>query len=151
MSVPRDRDWDIRNFVYSEFVRTAAAPDHAAIASAFDIAVAEARASLRRLHAGHALFLHGETDEVLMANPFSAVATDYAVRVGGMRYYANCAWDSLGIPAALGGDAMVEARRPLDGETLRFGLVAGELVGDVDLVVHFALPFRRWYDDLADT
>ena len=147
----RERDWQIRHFVYRELARTGAVPSHDAIAAAFGISTDEARRSLRRLHAGHALFLRDGADEILMANPFSAIATDYEATVDGKRYYANCAWDSLGIAAALGCDAEMVARHPLDGEAMRHAIVDGDLVGETDAVVHFAKPFRNWYDDLADT
>ena len=146
-----DRDWDIRRYVYREFALTAAPPNHASIAHAFGVTEVEARESLRRLHEAHAIFLRPGSDDVLMANPFSAVATDYSVHIGETRYFANCAWDSLGIAAALNCDADITARHPLDGEAMRYGVVYDELVGEMSGLVHFAKPFRNWYDDLVDT
>ena len=86
-----------------------------------------------------------------MANPFSAVPTDYRVFVGERAHYANCAWDLLGIPAMLGADARIEARHPLTGERLEYAVEAGELRAAPDWLVHFAKPFRHWYDDIVDT
>jgi len=37
-----------------------------------------------------------------MAPPFSGVETAFPAEVQGRRYYANCVWDALGVPAALG-------------------------------------------------
>ena len=68
----------------------------------------------------------------------------------GVGLYANCAWDAPGIPAMLGQDADVEARCSPRGEPMRFSVRAGELQAE-DALVHFALPFRRWYDDLVET
>ncbi len=44
-----------------------------------------------------------------MAWPFSGVETLFQVSVSDKTYFANCAWDSLGIPAALHTDAEIEA------------------------------------------
>jgi hypothetical protein len=33
-----------------------------------------------------------------MLNPFSAVETPHRVEAGGRSWFANCAWDALGIP-----------------------------------------------------
>lgn len=85
-----------------------------------------------------------------MANPFSAIPTDYHVHANGISYWANCVWDVLGIPAALHGDATIEARCAEDGQPWRAEVVDGDLRHD-DGAAHFLLPFRRWYDDLIYT
>jgi hypothetical protein len=77
------------------------------------------------------------------------VPTAFRAEVGDHTYWANCGWDVLGIPAALHADAQIEA--PIgDGESIRFAIEAGRLK-DWDGLVHFPLPFRRWYDDLIET
>ena len=144
-------DWDIRHYVYHVFARTGLPPDAHAIAQHFGMTSNSARDSLRRLHDAHALFLRPGSDDVLMANPLSAIETDYRVSVGDRALYANCAWDSLGIPAMLQEDAHISARRPLDGELITFEIHAGKLVEGPKSFVHFAKPFRHWYDDLIDT
>ena len=144
-------DWDIRHYVYHIFAGTGLPPDAHNIAQHFGITSDAARESLRRLHDAHALFLRPGADEILMANPLSASATNYRVTVGDRALYANCAWDSLGIPAMLHADASISARRPLDDAVISFEVRDGELVYDSAACVHFAVPFRHWYDDLVDT
>lgn len=73
------------------------------------------------------------------------------MRIGGTALYANCAWDSLGIPAMLGADARIEARHPLNGEGIEYGVDKGKLRGGQKGLVHFARPFRLWTDDIVDT
>ena len=109
----------------------------------------EARAAYERLHERHALFLDPQTREVRMAFPFSAVPTRFLVRANGRSYLANCAWDMLGVPAALHSDAEIEAHYTEDGSPARLSVEGGQLRGDG--VVHFPLPLRRWYDDLVFT
>lgn len=127
------------------------APDACAVGEHFGISTGEARTALRRLHDAHALVLQPGGDGVLMAHPLSAVATDYHVLVAGVSLYANCAWDSLGIPAMLGQDARIEARHPLSGDILCYSVEGGRLCSQGDFLVHFAHPFRHWYDDIVET
>lgn len=148
---PTDSDWRIRRHIYDALAANGRAPDAPEIARRFGMPTGDARQSLRRLHDAHALVLQPGGDAVLMAHPLSAVVTDYRVVVDGVALYANCAWDSLGIPAMLGRDAAIHARHPLTGEGLRYAIAAGRLRGEGGLLVHFAHPFRHWYDDIVET
>ena len=85
-----------------------------------------------------------------MAWPLSAIPTPYRVQILGRNLFANCAWDSLGIPAMLHADARIEATLPVSRERVTYAIENGELYAD-KAFVHFALPFRRWYDDLVNT
>ena len=150
---PTETDWQIRLFIYECLAASGRAPDAREIAQRFAISRPEARQALRRLHEAHALVLQPGGEAVLMAHPFSAVATDYRVLVDGITLYANCAWDSLGIPAMLARDAAIAARHPLTGDIMRYAVESGRLrsESDRDLLVHFAHPFRQWYDDIVET
>ena len=53
-----------------------------------------------------------------MLNPFSVVPTAYRVHAGGRWWYGNCAWDALGICAALHVDGRIETSCPDCGEPL---------------------------------
>jgi hypothetical protein len=145
-----DRDWRIRLAVYRYFGANGRPPPYATIARQFDIPAEEVRHAFRRLHEHHALFLDPGTDTIRMANPLSAVPTPYRVYVAGHRLWANCAWDSLGIPAMLHADARVEAVSAYSGGAMTYAIEAGELKA-AGGIVHFPLPFRRWYDDLIHT
>lgn len=147
---PSDRDWRIRLFIYERLIATSHAPTIASIAKRFLVSHDDARQSLRRLHDAHALVLDAEGD-VLMAHPLAAQPTDYRVWVDDAALYANCAWDSLGIPAMLGCDARIQARHPLTGDTMNYAIQQGELHDDKGGLVHFAHPFRHWYADIVDT
>jgi hypothetical protein len=143
-------DWQVRLTVYRHFVAHGRPPTSAASARALGISREEARQAYRRLHQQHALFLERGTDTIRMANPLSAVPTQYRVYSNGRRLWANCAWDSLGIPAMLHADAHIQAVYAYSGERTTYAVVAGQLKADGG-IVHFPLPFRRWYDDLAHT
>ncbi len=147
----QQRDWDIRLYIYQVFVDTGRPPTINHVASEFAMTETEAQGALQRLHDAHALFLRPGSDDILMANPLAACATDYWATLGDTRLYANCAWDSLGIPAMLGRDACIQVRHPIDRKLIHYSVRDGKLVDESNGVVHFALPFRQWYDDLVYT
>lgn len=141
--------WPTRHFVYRYFAQTATPPSVNETADHWGITVAEAAQLYRELHGRHALFLEPSTFTIRMANPFSAVPTPFRVMSGGQSYFANCAWDALGIPAALHQDARVHATCASSALPLELHIHAGQIDGTA--LVYFALPFRQWYDDLIYT
>ena len=87
---------------------------------------------------------------IRMAPPFSGVPTQHEVEVAGRRYFANCAWDCLGIPAALKSPAVVRSRceRTLEPLTLE---VATDAPPASDWIFHCQVPASHWWDDLVFT
>lgn len=142
--------WDIRTFVYQHFAETTHPPHVDETAAHFGLAHEEAVSAYEQLHQRHAFFLRPGSHEILMANPFSGVETRFRVYANGKIYFANCAWDSLGIPAALRVDAQVEAVCSQSGEDVRLAVQQGAVQSDAALV-HFLVPFQNWYDDLPFT
>jgi hypothetical protein len=144
-------DLRIRNHLYASFVRDGRAPSVSEAAAALELPAAEVTEAYRRLHDAHALVLQPDGSEIRMLNPFSTVETAYRVEAGGRSWFGNCAWDSLGIPGALHGDGRVEAACPDCGEPLELEVRDGELVRGRELLVHFVVPARRWWDDIVFT
>jgi hypothetical protein len=142
--------WEVRAFVYRHFAETTRAPRVDETAAHFALPQGEAISAYEELHARHAFFLKPGTHDILMANPFSGVETAFKVYANNKTYFANCAWDSLGIPAALHVDAKIDAACAQSGEPIRLS-VTDQQVQDSDALVHFLLPFRDWYNDLAFT
>jgi hypothetical protein len=146
-----DQDWAVRLAVYQHFVEHALPPTCVEVASQLNLPAEEVRRAYRRLHQHHALFLDSDAETIRMANPLSAIPTSYCVEIAGRRLWANCAWDSLGIPAMLHSDARIETVFAHSGQAVRYAIQGDELREEVDSVVHFPLPFRQWYDDLIHT
>jgi hypothetical protein len=144
-------DLRIRNHAYASFVRDGTAASVSDAAAALDLRETEVAAAYRRLHEAHALVLQPGTTTVRMLNPFSAVETPHRVEAAGRSWFANCAWDALGIPAALHADAKIESACPDCGEPLTLEVRDGELTDGGDLLVHFVVPARRWWDDIGFT
>lgn len=150
MAVDDPVDWDVRSFAYRVIAARGTPPAPDQIGAAFGLSETDVRAILERLHRAHALFLDPEARTIRMAHPFSAVPTAFRVHANGRAYWANCAWDALGIPAALHADARIEARCATTGEHAVIAVSDGEVRGNGE-IAHFALPFHRWYDDLIAT
>ncbi|MCA9955588.1 MAG: hypothetical protein KC434_12755 [Anaerolineales bacterium] len=143
-------DLQIRHFVYQHFVREARPPSVAETAVHFHLPETTIKNSYQRLHDNHFFFLEPGTLDIRMANPFSALPTKFRVQVGHVAYWANCAWDMLGIPAALHQDAVIEAEYEDGGGTAVFIITNGQLHHSGG-VIHFPLPVQQWYDDLILT
>lgn len=143
-------DWDIRTRVYQSFAETGAAPSLPELAAHAGTTEHVVRESLERLFSAHEIAPLPSGDGVWMANPFSAVPTDYVVSTPTMTCYANCAWDALGVPAILGTDGWTTAPCAESGEPLSFGIRNGALEGD-DGVIHLVTPLRDAWVDIGFT
>jgi hypothetical protein len=145
-----NRIWEIRAFIYQHFVETAHPPRIAETASHFALPHEQAVAAYEELQRRHAIFLSPGTHDIQMAWPFSGVETPFKVHVNNKIYFANCAWDSLGVPAALHADAEIEAVCAQSGDPIRVN-ITGQQVSGSQALVHFLVPFQTWYDDLPFT
>jgi hypothetical protein len=110
----------------------------------------EVRAGWRRLHEAHALVLNAATDEIRMANPFSAVPTAFRVQADNRWWYANCAWDAFGVLSALKVDGRVESSCPDCGEPYSVE-VADQTAEQADMLFHCFVPAAHWWDDIVFT
>ena len=130
--------------VLDRFAALLRAPTFAELAEASGMSEEEVRAELRVLHDQRMLVLDDD-GEIWMANPFSAVATDYVAVVGGRRHFGNCIWDALGVVAMLGGVGRVEK------DDLRIECAIRRVSAPRDYVVHFLVPARHWWADIGFT
>jgi hypothetical protein len=142
--------WQIRHFVYAHIEDTTHPPSVDVTVTHFNISAKEAGEYYVELNNRHQFFLEPETLNVQMAWPFSGIPTDFKVHANGKTYYANCAWDMLGIPVALHTDGIIEAVCTESNELVKFEVKDGQ-VSDSNLLVYFHLPFAQWYDDLVFT
>ena len=139
----------VRLFVYRHFLDTALAPDVDAIAGGTRLHPDRVVAALRRLAELHAIVLAPASTAIWMAHPFSAVPTAYPVDVNGRTYWANCAWDAAGVLSMLGVDGESRTRCADCGEAVAIVVRNGQL--ESDGVVHFAVPPRRFWENIGYT
>jgi hypothetical protein len=98
---------------------------------------------LRGLAEQHVVVL-GSSGEILMAHPFAGHRDGTRVEAGERTWWGNCAWDGLGIVAALG---LGEARVTSNGITIE--ITEGEPAGEA--LFHVSVPARQWWADIEFT
>ena len=138
-------DLELRRRTYAFFVTHGRAPVAAELGDPADVV-----AGWRRLHEAHAVVLNPATDELRMLNPFSVVPTAYRVEARGRWWYGNCAWDAIGICAALHADGRIETSCPDCGEPISLE-IRDRRASDETLLFHVLVPARHWWDDIVFT
>ena len=136
--------------IYSHLARTTRAPTPAQVAGAVGATVETVESATERLYQKRVLVLEPDGVSIRMAPPFSGVETQHRVRAGGKDYFANCAWDALGIPAALGQPAEVFSRCEQTLEPLHLRVHEGG-PERLECVIHFAVPAALWWKDIVFT
>lgn len=140
----------VRLYVYGHFLEHGGPPDAKRIAEALHATSGAVRASLHRLAGDHVLVISRESGDILMAMPFSAKPTSFEVNAVERSWWANCAWDALGIPAMLNCDARIRTSCADCGEELTVVVEGGSVIDDGG-IVHFAVPAAHWWDDIFFT
>lgn len=145
-----DFDTSVKLAIYSHIARTTQAPTPADVSTTVGAAESEVRAAYQRLYQKRVLVLQEDGVSIRMAPPFSGVPTQHRVRVAGKEYFANCAWDALGIAAALRqpGEVFSRCEQSLDPLHLRVHENGPE---PEPCVIHFAVPAALWWKDIVFT
>lgn len=137
--------------IYDTFATTAHAPTVFDIATQLNAPIAGVQTAFDELHKKRLLVPEpGDPTRIRMAPPFSGIMSPFRVSVGKKTYYAPCAWDSLGIPAALHDDATIHTTDAHTGEPLTLVVRDGAPVPQ-PFVVHIAVPAAHWWDDIIYT
>jgi hypothetical protein len=142
---------DVRRHVYCSVVANGRPPRPVETASVLGAAEPDVAAAYRRLHDAHALVLFPGTTDVWMANPFCFAPTPHTVTARGRDWTGTCAWDALGIPAALHSDGSIASACACCGERVELEVRDGELVDGAELLVHILVPASRWWEDIGFT
>lgn len=145
-----DFDTRVKLAVYEWLAATGEAPAAGDIAVKVTASPADVREAYGRLRANRVLYLEPDGETIRMAPPFSGVPTQHRAVVGDRSYYANCAWDSLGVIAALHRPGVVysecaQSRTPLRLEVRLDGPEPS------DWLFHSLVPAAQWWNDLVFT
>ena len=143
-------DGALRQHIYRRCLDHGAPPSRGELAEATGASSADVLAGLTRLAAGRVLVLQPSSHEILMAPPFSAVPTPFVVHTPAHVAYANCAWDALGVSVMRQRGARIDSGCGCCGERLTLDTTMSALPAGEGLV-HFAVPARRWWDDIVFT
>ena len=143
-------DTRVKLAIYNHFAETDRSPSLEDIGERLGSDVKSVLEAYTRLQEQRLLVLEADGKSIRMAPPFSGVPTMHVVEAGGRSYYANCAWDALGVPAALGLSATMRSRCAQSGEalSLKVGLDGPE---PSDWLFHCLVPAALWWRDIVFT
>jgi hypothetical protein len=105
---------------------------------------------LAELKIGKTVLVHPQTGEIWMAGPFAAASTPYRVVGSRTSWWANCAWDMMGVAFLADEPVRIESVCTDCAAPMTFDLDPRE-GSPGTAVVHFLMPARRWYDDIGYT
>jgi hypothetical protein len=143
-------DLEVKLAIYGHFAETGVRPSCAQIAERVGAPAEEVAQAYQRLRAQRVLVLEDDGVSIRMAPPFSGVPTQHVVISNGRWYFANCAWDALGIPAALRRPATVYSRCERSWELLRLE-VGLEGPARSEWLFHCLVPAAQWWADIVFT
>ena len=144
----KQMDDNVRRVVYDVTMREGVTPSAARVAETIGEPVTRVFESFRRLAENRMLVLQ-PGGEILMAGPFSAVPTPFKVTTNTFSTYANCIWDSLGIPAMVNSDAVIDTNCSDCGEQAKLRVIDGTFSGSG--FMHFVVPPRLWWTHIVYT
>ena len=142
-------DLQVRSFIYNELIERGAMPSAAQLESGLGLSADEIRTSLGRMKEGHILVLQEGNQEILMANPFSAVPTPFLVKIGDRSWWGNCIWDAMGIAAMVGGNAVITTGCGDCNDAMEVRIEGGSVGGEG--IAHFSVPANKWWDNIKFT
>ena len=141
---------DVRVYIFRQAAASARVPQAPDISRALGLTETEVRNALHELAGAKVLILAPNDGNIWAANPFCAVPSGFRVTAGGQQYWGICIWDALGIAAALGRDAVVNAPCGDCGSEMTLEIRGGRL-NRTEGMVHFAIPARHWWDNIGFT
>lgn len=154
MEAPPALDAVVRKTVFQSFLREGSPPPVEQLMGELGLSRREVEASLDRLDVARHLKLVPGTHRVLMAFPFSAIATPHRVRLdNGRSYFANCAWDAVAFYPMLRVPIEVHSFCHHCGQPITFAVRDGRAVSTPSdpPIVYLGLPAAEWWNDIIST
>ncbi len=145
-----ETDNQVKVAVYRHFAETGHRPSVSEVAKRSGRDTEQVLESYGRLRSQRVLVLEADGRSIRMAPPFSGVPTQHIVEAAGQRYFANCAWDALGIVAALATPATIHSRCEQTCEILELKVRANGPETS-DWFFHSLVPAAKWWDNIVFT
>jgi hypothetical protein len=143
-------DVEVKLAVYRHFAETGRRPSITETAEHVNSDANSVLDAYQSLRTQRLLVLEADGSSIRMASPFSGVPTQHVVEADGIQYFANCAWDALGVLAALHKQGTIHSSCAQSGEPLQLEV---DLQGPApsDWLFHCLVPAARWWDDIVFT
>jgi hypothetical protein len=129
-------------------VEQGACPTNSALARQMEVTPVQLEELLRSLSEIHGIVLHPHVCEPWIIHPFSLTPTINWIEGEQRGWWAPCVWCALGVAALIGGEARLHTRYGGEAEPLTIPVVDGQPVGFEEVIVHFAVPPARAWDNV---
>lgn len=149
-----NRDDQMRLTVFDHFLRDATPPSVEQLMSELRLSRDDVERGLDRLEKDRHLQLVPRTHRILMAFPFSAIATPFRVYLNdGRAYFANCAWDAVAFHVMLRQPVRIHSFCHHCGNPILLHLTNGssQSPGSELPLVYLDLPAAAWWNDIIAT
>lgn len=143
----------VRLFIFERFLSDARAPVVEELMTELSLPRDAVTAVLDELVAARHIALVPGSARILMAFPFSAIATPFRVTTRGKDYFANCAWDAVAFHAMLGDEVRVNSFCHHCATPIRIELNDGRAtrVEPAETMIYLALRPTEWWENIVTT
>jgi len=143
----------VRKFIFDQFLEHSRPPVLEEVMTRFELDRAAAFGVLKELHDSHLLVLLAGSQRILMAHPFSSIASPFEVTISNKKYFANCAWDAIAFHVMLGKDVTVDSFCHHCAAKIKIQLRNIKIVSadPKEALVFIGVPAARWWEDVVNT
>lgn len=143
----------VRLAIFEYFLTHRRAPVVEELMTQLSLDRGQVTAMLDELVAARHIALVPGSARILMAFPFSAIATPFRVMTRGHEYFANCAWDAVAFHAMLGERVRVDSFCHHCATPIRIELEDGRAtrVEPEETVIYLALRPTQWWENIVAT
>ncbi|MDP9147085.1 MAG: alkylmercury lyase family protein [Acidobacteriota bacterium] len=127
-------------------IETGHTPNIEKLAEMAQCPLQDAQNGIHQLARIHGVILVPNSVEVWSLHPFALMPTRFWVSSKQGGWWANCAWCSLGIGAALHEDVHIVTGEGAEGTPLEIEIKNGQ-GSRPDVLMHFPYPPARWWDN----
>jgi hypothetical protein len=136
----------VHYLIMRHIIDTGHAPALPRLAELAELAAESAGAALQKLEQIHGVILMPNSLRIWSVHPFALNPTTFWVSNATGGWWANCAWCSLGIGAALNQDVTISTSDAGEGDALEFTIERGK-ARRTDLLMNFPYPPEQWWDN----
>jgi hypothetical protein len=146
----------VRKYLFDYFEEHASSPVIEQIMKKFELTRLEGYRVLLDLESAHHIVLVPETQRILMAWPFSSIATPFKVNLSNneKEHFANCAWDAVAFHVMLRKEQRIDSFCHHCAEKMSIHLKDQKKVSACpsdDPLVYLSLPAAKWWDNILRT
>jgi hypothetical protein len=138
----------IHHELIASLINTGGCPNRSELSNQLNLPIARIEQALTSLAEQRGVVLHPHVCEPWVVHPFSTTPTPHWVESRGMSWWAPCIWCAFGIATLVSGETQIHTRMGSEAEPLVIRVLDGHPVGLEEVLVHFAIPPVRAWDNV---